>query len=71
MKLLKKLWNNFLGLFKKAEKAPRKPVKVLDPVELEPGSPKKPTDLSNRGSEPTGAPKYKRKPQPTKLNHNK
>ena len=71
MKLLKKLWNNFLGLFKKAEKAPRKPVKVLDPVELEPGRPTKPTDLSSRGSEPTGAPKYRRKPKPTELKYTK
>ncbi len=71
MKLLKLIWEKFLGLFKKEAKTPVRPVKVLDPVELEPGRPTKPTDLSSRGSEPTGAPKYKRKPKPTKLKYTK
>ena len=72
MKLFKSIWEKFLGLFKKAEKTPVKPVKVLKPTELEPGRPTKPTKVEGvRGSEPTGAPKRIRKPQPTELNHNK
>lgn len=71
MKLLKLIWEKFLGLFKKEAKTPVRPVKVLEPTELEKGRPTKPTDLSSRGSEPTGAPRYRRKPKPTELKHTK
>lgn len=69
MKLFKLLWEKFLGLFKKSVKTPVRPVKVLEPAELEKGRPTKPTKVGEvRGSEPTGKPRYKRKPEPTKLN---
>lgn len=72
MKLFKLIWEKFLGLFKKTAKTPVRPVKVLEPVELEKGRPTKPTKVGAvRGSEPTGAPKRIRKPQPTKLKHTK
>lgn len=71
MKLFKLLWEQFLGLFKKSVKTPVRPVKVLEPAELEKGRPTKPTKVGGvRGSEPTGAPKRIRKPRPTELKNN-